>query len=107
MHCGRVTFITKAYNAGIPEYKIKRIAGHSLKGNVTDGVYNRVSIADLYQAISTIPQYIPDSSENLETSKFSKVLKPITNAASSLVVYTFLMILSDLDNIKELQQNMN
>lgn len=67
MHCGRVTFITKAYNAGIPEYKIKRIAGHSLKGNVTDGVYNRVSIADLYQAVSTIPQYIPDSSENLKT----------------------------------------
>ena len=68
MHCGRVTFITKAYNAGIPEYKIKRIAGHSLKGNITDGVYNYVSIEGLYEAICSIPQYIPDSSENSESN---------------------------------------
>lgn len=38
-HCVRVTFITMAYTAGLPEYAIKRIVGHSLKGNVTDAVY--------------------------------------------------------------------
>lgn len=53
-HCQRVTFITKCYQAGIPEYMIKRLVGHSLKGNVTDGVYNRVSLEDLYEAVCKI-----------------------------------------------------
>lgn len=53
-HCLRVTFITKCYQAAIPEHIIKRIVGHSLKGNVTDDVYNRVSFQDLYDAICKI-----------------------------------------------------
>lgn len=53
-HCMRVTFITKAYEARIPEHIIKRIVGHSLKGNVTDGVYNRVTFEELYTEICRI-----------------------------------------------------
>lgn len=53
-HCLRVTFVTKAYKAGVPEYMIKRIIGHSLKNNITDGVYNRVSFDELYEAILKI-----------------------------------------------------
>lgn len=53
-HCQRVTFITKCYQANIPEYLIKRIVGHSLKGNVTDGVYNRVEQETLYEAVCKI-----------------------------------------------------
>lgn len=53
-HCQRVTFITKCYEAEIPEYIIKRIVGHSLKSNVTDGVYNRVSQETLYEFVCKI-----------------------------------------------------
>jgi integrase len=37
-HCCRVTFISKCYSAEVPEYMIKRIVGHSLKGNITDDI---------------------------------------------------------------------
>jgi integrase len=47
-HCCRVTFVTKCYSAKIPEYVIKRVVGHSLKDNITDDTYNRVSFDDIY-----------------------------------------------------------
>lgn len=53
-HCQRVTFITKCFKAGIDRYLIKRIVGHSLNGDVTDGVYNRVSQETLYEAVCKI-----------------------------------------------------
>lgn len=48
-HCCRVTFITKCYACGIPDYIIKRVVGHSLKGDVTDDVYNKVSFEQIYE----------------------------------------------------------
>lgn len=53
-HCTRVTFITKCYKAEIPEYIIKRIVGHSLSGNVTDYVYNRVTVEELVSWVQKI-----------------------------------------------------
>lgn len=53
-HCCRVTFITKCYENKVPEYIIKRVVGHSLKGDVTDGVYNRVTFEELYNYISSV-----------------------------------------------------
>lgn len=53
-HCLRVTFSTKAYASGIPEYIVKRIVGHSLKSNVTDAVYNYVEFDRLYEEICKI-----------------------------------------------------
>ncbi len=69
-HCIRVTFITMAYTAGLPEYAIKRIVGHSLKGNVTDSVYNFVTADQLYQFMCQIPQYMSkEAQKNIQTSK--------------------------------------
>lgn len=69
-HCVRVTFITMAYTAGLPEYAIKRIVGHSLKANVTDSVYNFVSNEQLYQFMCQIPQYMSkEAQKNIQTSK--------------------------------------
>lgn len=69
-HCIRVTFITMAYTAGLPEYAIKRIVGHSLKGNVTDSVYNFVTTDQLYQFICQIPEYMSEEAQkNIQTSK--------------------------------------
>lgn len=62
-HCVRVTFITMAYTAGLPEYAIKRIVGHSLKGNVTDAVYNRVTPEQLYRFICMIPKYMDEEAQ--------------------------------------------
>lgn len=53
-HCLRVTFSTKAYASGMPEYILKRIVGHSLKSNVTDAVYNYVEFDRLYKEICKI-----------------------------------------------------
>ena len=53
-HCLRVTFSTKAYASGMPEYILKRIIGHSLKSNVTDAVYNYVEFDRLYEEICKI-----------------------------------------------------
>ena len=53
-HCLRVTFSTKAYASGMPEYILKRIVGHSLKSNVTDAVYNYVEFDRLYEEICKI-----------------------------------------------------
>lgn len=50
-HCCRVTFITKCYEVGIPEYIIKRVVGHSLKNDITDDIYNRVTFEQLYDAM--------------------------------------------------------
>lgn len=70
MHCGRVTFITMAYASGLPENIIKRIVGHSLKANVTDGVYNYVTIDQLYRFISMIPKYTNEEAyENIKANE--------------------------------------
>ena len=70
MHCGRVTFITMAYACGLPENIIKRIVGHSLKANVTDGVYNYVTIDQLYRFISMIPKYTNEEAyENIKANE--------------------------------------
>ena len=53
-HCMRVTFITKAYDAGMQESIIKRIVGHALTNNITESVYNRVTPEDLYNEIFKI-----------------------------------------------------
>lgn len=68
-HCIRVTFITMAYTAGLPEYAIKRIVGHSLKANVTDSVYNFVTTDQLYQFMCQIPQYMSkEAQKNIQSS---------------------------------------
>lgn len=53
-HCCRVTFVTKCYECEIPEHIIKRVVGHSLSGDITDGVYNQVSFDKIYNAMLSL-----------------------------------------------------
>lgn len=56
-HDTRHTFITLCSNAGIDEYIIKEIVGHSHSGNITRDVYIHKSIQQLIQKIDRI--YVP------------------------------------------------
>lgn len=80
-HCMRVTFITMAYTAGLPEYAIKRIVGHSLKGNVTDAVYNKVTQEQLYQFMCMIPKYM-----NREAQKNIQLNEDLLRILESLLI---------------------
>lgn len=85
-HSVRVTFTTMAYTAGIPEGIIKRMLGHSLKGNVTEDVYHFVTPAQLYKFICIIPQYIDEEVyNNIKGNEvLSNILKELISSNSSV-----------------------
>ncbi len=47
LHCLRVTFVTRAYLAGVPEFAVKRLVNHS--NDLVHEIYRRLSVDDLAQ----------------------------------------------------------
>jgi len=56
-HAVRHTFITRACKADVDAGIIKRIVGHSLKGDITQNVYNHPEFEDFYNEICKIEGY--------------------------------------------------
>lgn len=53
-HDGRVTFVTRAKNAKLDEYAIKRLVGHHID-DLTERVYTERSVAWLKSELEKIP----------------------------------------------------
>lgn len=53
-HAVRHTFITRASKAGVDSGILKKIVGHSLKGDITESVYNHPAFEDYYYEICKI-----------------------------------------------------
>ena len=53
-HAMRHTFITRARKAGVDIGALKRIVGHTLKGDITESIYNHPDFDDLYYEICKI-----------------------------------------------------
>lgn len=52
-HCTRHTFVTKMLEIGVPEYKVKKIVGHST-GSVTTDTYFNFSAQEMVKTVDLL-----------------------------------------------------